>query len=526
VNTHPKCEFDVAGEQVLDRLGVQLPKRVIDVGDHNSSSVRLVIPGTSIGQYACLSHCWGDLKSRPTQTFTKNLSQYLTQILQETLPKTFQDAILITRQVGLRYLWIDSLCIVQDDKDDWREQAAVMGEVYRNAFLTIVAAHAENSSGGCFYDRSLIQRPRCVEVPYIGQSGIRSGSIIIKANLVDFNLTEHPIMSPISQRAWILQEEMLSRRKVYYTKGSLLWECMEIVVHETMEQPIFVSKSWDWSLMVIDYSNRSLTFQSDKLIALQGLASVMSKCRPGDRYVTGLWERDFPTCLLWFCSERSVGRHQPTGSTIPSWSWASRKEGISFLTIDKLNEELPHHFCTFSLNESGAITLTSSNLRLVYYENCRSMPKYTTEDAQQSQSPLFIARWPQALLASLRTESNIEFTAGFNHFADAFQVQWGFNFPEQWTYIITTSLQVALGYATLDYPPAEEETLKCALLRKGGKSHRGGWRYYYYLIVKQEVPSLATLDDRDSVWLRIGVAVLISPTGDDHDWDTHEIIIQ
>jgi hypothetical protein len=112
-----------------DLSGVPLPKRVIDIGGDGSKPICLVSSENLKARYATLSHCWGPKETHPLRTQIKNLSQFLVAIPSEALPKTFQDAIIITREVGLRYLWIDSLCIVQDDIADWTQQAAVMGDI-------------------------------------------------------------------------------------------------------------------------------------------------------------------------------------------------------------------------------------------------------------------------------------------------------------------------------------------------------------------------------------------------------------
>jgi hypothetical protein len=144
-----------------------------------------------------------------------------------------------------------------------------------------------------------------VAIPYITKQGNLSGSIHIKARPPRTVFTDHPATSPASERAWILQEEMLSLRKIYYAKGSMYWACQEAKMHETNEETIMSEADWNWDEPVYNYT-RKLTYQTDKLIALHGLAAAMQKCRPLDRYLAGLWQNELPGNLLWFGPFRST----------------------------------------------------------------------------------------------------------------------------------------------------------------------------------------------------------------------------
>jgi hypothetical protein len=131
---------------------------VLDVGISNDDRVRLVHRNDiSSGQpFATLSHCWGT--SYMPKADRSNLHQLVAGIDSSYFMKTFLEAISITRKLGLRYLWIDSLCIIQDDKDDWNNEASLMSLVYRYCFINIAATGSPNPTGGCFWDRN----PRAV----------------------------------------------------------------------------------------------------------------------------------------------------------------------------------------------------------------------------------------------------------------------------------------------------------------------------------------------------------------------------
>ncbi|KAB5584705.1 heterokaryon incompatibility protein-domain-containing protein [Coniochaeta sp. 2T2.1] len=133
-----------------------MPTRLLEIDPQaNSRHIRLV-SDTGIllkERYAALSHCWG---KSPTNTTTKAVFVSHTQGIDIlSLSKTFQHTIFVTRELGIRYLWIDSLCIIQDDEDDWKREAENMADVFANAFVTIAASASTDGDGGLFYPRAL-----------------------------------------------------------------------------------------------------------------------------------------------------------------------------------------------------------------------------------------------------------------------------------------------------------------------------------------------------------------------------------
>lgn len=134
VENHPACHWNEP---------TYIPTRVIDVGSaHGKEEPRLLITGGNEGPYVALSHCWGrPSKERPFNRLEANhMRDTLAGISLSALPTNFQDAVLATRKLGLRFLWIDALCIIQDSHSDWEKEAAKMDQVYRHAQVTIVAS--------------------------------------------------------------------------------------------------------------------------------------------------------------------------------------------------------------------------------------------------------------------------------------------------------------------------------------------------------------------------------------------------
>ncbi|KAK0642845.1 hypothetical protein DIS24_g8668 [Lasiodiplodia hormozganensis] len=216
LNFHPSCRRTLSKSTLDETAEPVLPTRVIDVAPPDgSANVRLIQSMGDCGRYVTLSHCWGPQSKHPLTTTTATLPQHLTEIPWHRLPKTFRDAITVVRSLGLRYIWIDSLCIVQDDHDDWLRESEQMGMIYERAVLTIAACHARDCTEGCFFERPP-NRP-AVQLPYWNSQGQQDGHIY--GTLLPVNYSSiSPEFSPLSERAWATQEWLLSRRVIFYTR--------------------------------------------------------------------------------------------------------------------------------------------------------------------------------------------------------------------------------------------------------------------------------------------------------------------
>ena len=339
VLTHESCRRTVSGDVINEDAEPELPKRVIDVfSQAGADYVCLVEARGTRGRYATLSHCWGPEHLRPLTTTTITLPNRLSGIKIKSLPKTFQDAVAVTRAIGLRYLWIDSLCIVQDDHDDWLEQSHLMGAYYEKAHLTIGAADAVSSHQGLFRKSTR----KTVEIPYRDKEGKPRGSIFV----VEPEPPSRLEGSPLTTRAWVTQELLLSRRFIAFTKYGLLWSCKtraetefgpkspyaiyERLFEEKSLSPFPEGSSSSWDEVVSRYSIKQLTYQSDKLIALQGLANSMQK-NSRNKYLSGLWANELPSRLLWSVKSLSDAdaRRLPKTLNFPSWSWVSVQNPVN-----------------------------------------------------------------------------------------------------------------------------------------------------------------------------------------------------
>ncbi|KAK3934080.1 heterokaryon incompatibility protein-domain-containing protein [Diplogelasinospora grovesii] len=313
-------------EQFPSNTDMPLPHRILDISfgtSNNDSPVRLVEGFDRRGTYACLSHCWG---STPLiQTVKANYEQHKAGIGFDRLPKTFQDAIEVARALGIFYLWIDSLCIIQDDTDDWMKEAALMASIYKNGRVTIAASNAKGSTDGCFMDTSdYLCKELSVTDADNKQYYARARRWIEHG--------EHGAW-PLMQRGWVLQERLLSPRFLHFGHAEVVWECRETMKCECSRCRIFEHvlsqgsrELWarKWRELVADYATLSLTFAKDVFPALSGAAKEFQRHRGGPRYVAGLWEDSLVEDLLWYIRSDvpKLLPARPTEWRSPTWSWA------------------------------------------------------------------------------------------------------------------------------------------------------------------------------------------------------------
>ena len=352
---HEKCRDSVSHQPIAEDELNKLPNRVIDVGAIKSDNrVRLIeIDGSPESHWVAPSHCWGEKKNHPLKTTRANLRPRLNGIPMSSLPKTFQDAVVKTRALGFRYLWIDSLCIVQDDEDDWQRESQMMATIYEQAVITLAASAARDSTQGLFVERlyAKIQFPS-IQLPFIirdAHSGRRKtlGNYSISLDRRQEPFMKHldPMSSPIYQRGWCTQELILSRRVVHFLDEGMVWVCKERAVDETGQTLIARKRhsegDWatEWGRIIVKHSMRKFTFEKYRLISLNSLAREVSKatknsCRPGE-YFYGTWLIDIPEYILW-----SSYRLDDRKMECPSWPWASCVSAV-WASVQRLRQQSP-----------------------------------------------------------------------------------------------------------------------------------------------------------------------------------------
>jgi hypothetical protein len=197
--------------------------------------VRLVEKGSRFRRYIALSHCWGD--SLICILDRKTILKFKRSIPWTRLPKTFQDAIIFSAKLGVNHIWIDALCIVQDDPDDWERESAKMADIYQNSFLTLAAIASSNGMGGCFSEAiSAVSSEHELSGQYL--DGL--GHIVVRAKLQHWAWPPSKAarkLHPLLSRGWVFQERILSPRFLHFCKDELLWECREEIICECESLP-------------------------------------------------------------------------------------------------------------------------------------------------------------------------------------------------------------------------------------------------------------------------------------------------
>jgi hypothetical protein len=346
-----------------------LPPRFIDC---TGETLRLILceEVESSHMYAALSHCWG---TRPTNMVltTENLDEFRKGLNYDLLPPTFRDAVQITRKLGIPYLWIDSVCIIQKGslhKADWNRHVREMASIYSNCVINIAASHAADSNGGCFSNPSELANPIVIPSPNIDHSLVpqaisRGPGSLWMLDCTEVLLYPKPGLSVLNGRAWVYQERLLSPRIVHYERNDVYWECYESYKsalfpegpkHFPFRKPMFLQDvplfDWrlsengpsgplsgmghyspfffwggssslfhNWGAIVHFFSSCRLTRQSDKFPAIAAIAQRLS-VQTGEKYVAGFFKSLLPRALLW--RDHSDGIYSEE-YVAPTWSWAS-----------------------------------------------------------------------------------------------------------------------------------------------------------------------------------------------------------
>lgn len=322
-----------------------IPSRVVDVSSLELGSIQLTngadIPASS--PYVALSYCWGD--SQPESTTTSNIHGRFHGFSVDSQPQSIKDAILVTRRLGIKYIWVDRLCIIQDDQNDRARELGMMHQVYRCTTLVISAAMASSSTEG--FLRVCDPTDAAFRLRYRCPNG-ELGSLILS------RYKPGP-PDPIHRRAWTLQEHMLAPRLAIYGTTGLRFSCSsgsykdgpptdgvlltnvaesrnKFSLHSSdilRQKLLHFEGDLDWYSLLTEYHSRRLSFPVDRMAAIGSIVDRLSDGRSG-RYLAGLWESDLAFGLLWEASRdnrmntpRAEGPTRDQTPDFPSWSWAS-----------------------------------------------------------------------------------------------------------------------------------------------------------------------------------------------------------
>lgn len=336
-SNHPAC---TSGQ-------LQLPTRLLDVGvEGDVSGIKLIDTGSLDHDgsdnvvYTALSHCWGSVPKSHCTTTAENEAERRENIEFDSLPKTYRDAVIVTRKLGVRYIWIDSLAIIQQNKQDWENECSHMSSVYQGAFLTIAATSAVDSNGGLFI--SSLEPPMQLQYrPDASPALVRCPAANVKS----------VTLAPLNSRAWTLQELVLSKRTVHFATDQLYWQCQTLLLSEDglLQDDKFSSLRYTdvsdrldfgdgaiaqeyWWMWVQDYSARKLSNRGDWLAALAGVTQHFAE-QTGLTPCLGLWQESLVHDLGWSLEgdvdADPAASRRSTLANLPSWSWQRHEARIA-----------------------------------------------------------------------------------------------------------------------------------------------------------------------------------------------------
>lgn len=353
-----------------------LPTRLVDVGYKDSESLKLHIcnPETDRLEYITLSHCWGG--KVPYILTSETMDELQRRIPISELSQNFRDAISTCRRLAKRYIWIDSLCIIQDSVSDWEEQSALMDLIYANSWCTIAAVCAKQSAEGFFRSRNPLLVQPCRLPSKAPVSVVLDVDLMYSGNTITLGSQAlYKTPRPLYNRAWAFQERFLSPRVLQFGETLLSWECQEMVAAEVnpdgsflRSHPMESTEDDDWTvkesirrLMTVDnikdeslhtkflsswrrilniYTSMKLTYPSDRLAAIFGFIKHQQRVT-GLSYFEGLCLECFIPMLLWYAHSPSRltaanVKHQgdellfSLSSPATTLSWASIDVQISY----------------------------------------------------------------------------------------------------------------------------------------------------------------------------------------------------
>jgi hypothetical protein len=318
------------------------PTRLIEILDEDNARLIVSEENCPQGPYASLSHRWGGANILKCTTDT--IDDLKTKVPVSALPATFRDALYAIKYLGIKYIWIDSLCIIQDSTADWTREAQTMIKVYQRALINLAATRSQGSNMGLFVDRD-------VGLMYSGvfqiDNGVVKGDFFAVEAALDSEHWDLEIeTAPLNARGWVMQERLLSPRVAHFASEQIFWDCPELTASETVPSgkqiwprvvTAWVGRKNDsnllnvpgrkdqavgqWATVVNAYSKCQLTFNSDKFTAFSGLTEYFGGLL-SDEYCCGLWRPHLEIQLCWIASQGRSG-FSKRNDVAPSWSWVS-----------------------------------------------------------------------------------------------------------------------------------------------------------------------------------------------------------
>ena len=380
-NSIPACEL--AGHMAsVSRPKIfpddTLPARLVHVGSYDGSvepHISVCHDGWNATPYMTLSHRWPSPEQEQEYGTILRLTKTNLEALRLSCPlvelaPTFRETIYVARELKIEYVWIDCLCIIQDDYPDKKREISKMGHIYKNALCNIAAAEEYHPQLGLFRSsNSNHLKPFKVHVERPFPTTRRHHDMRGSYHLVNTDFKRRNLYdAPVNKRAWVVQERCLSSRVLTFTWNQVFWQCETFSACETfpcgyprklclVDDEFNPLRSWDfkrppqmapttpsellkeWPAIIALYGPCELTDQKDRLKAIEGLATLFKERYKGDEYIAGLWESTMPLSLLWRVNEGRTSDGSPCKrlqvSDFPTWSWVSVQGDVLLERIPK-----------------------------------------------------------------------------------------------------------------------------------------------------------------------------------------------
>ncbi|KAK7914418.1 hypothetical protein PG985_012121 [Apiospora marii] len=347
--------------------------------------------GNAAPDYVALSHCWGGTLTKDLITTSGNLQSRLRSISHSSLPPSFQDAVTITRSLGIRYLWIDALCIIQDSAADWATESAKMASVYGDSYLTIAADSSSDSFGGILRKRMvpdplLPTNDNFEEIDSVLSTGEPSTLLIYRPPLT-LETPEALNDSKLSTRGWTFQENILAPRTIHFAATQMVWESrgdfttedglpFVRAFREFKEVRSIVASSesysqddlfqvWHTWLVEQNYSRRRFTKYEDRGVAVAGVARRIA-AQTGARYLAGLWAHRLAADLGWFRTSELDTKAQSKSPRHPTWSWTSYDFPVAWKPAEGVFPTIRPQMASSDVGDSDGILLNDADSLLLH----------------------------------------------------------------------------------------------------------------------------------------------------------------
>ncbi|KAK0631308.1 heterokaryon incompatibility protein-domain-containing protein [Immersiella caudata] len=406
-----------------------MPTRILEISKDNNIAVRLVT-NPPAAPYTTLSYCWGG--DQAAKATIDCLPAYESNIPVDSLPKTIREALIVTQGIGLRYLWVDALCIIQDSEEDKSLQISQMHRIYRGSHFTIATTVANTSADGFLHPRTsyrgTILRARFDDNVF--------GHILITPNQaapISADVPDHRLFT----RGWTFQENQLSTRIIAYTDREMVYQCLESRHRDGGDDLSIAfdsSRSFGrffpdntirrvlsyldpgnrsfagyrhplaWFRATEVYTSRELTVPGDKLPALAAIAEEYRLVQgpQAGTYLGGLWKEDFLLQCLWTVTAAAREVRRPAEYRAPSWSWASVDGSVGWVDATQFSHQRMDYEVTARLaavgttlyseqedlgRVTGGFARISARMRQIVWRNLDPSAMYGSHEGRACEDP-------------------------------------------------------------------------------------------------------------------------------------------